>query len=256
MKSVIVEDEEMIANQLVGKIKKVAPDIEIVTILSSLKKARKWFSENSEPDLLFMDIQLSDGVSLDIFNDFPLKCPVVFTTAYDEYALRAFKANGIDYILKPVKDEELKAAINKCRQYNHKTKAPDLDIQKLIDSLSINEKSEKYKEKWVANFRNQWIPVNTREIACFAKEAMIHIYMMNGDKFTMDITSLDELEDQLDPQLFFRANRQYIINIDAIASVKPIENSKLIIHLKEPNHKLDVDTSRQKSPEFKKWLEQ
>ena len=254
MKAVIVEVEEMIANQLLGKIKKVAPDIEILTILSSLKKAKIWFEENPEPDLMFMDIQLSDGVSLDLFNDHAIKCPVIFTTAYDEYALRAFKANGVDYILKPVKDEELKTAINKCRQIN--LHAPVLDIQKLINSLSGNDRSSKYKEKFVANFRNQWIPVNTREIACFAKEVMIHIYMINGDKFTMDLTSLDELEEQLDPQIFFRANRQYIINIDAIASVKPIDNSKLIIRLKEPNHKLEVDTSRRKSPEFKKWLEQ
>ncbi|MBK8701808.1 MAG: response regulator transcription factor [Saprospiraceae bacterium] len=233
MKAVIVEDEEVIAKQLLSKINKLAPEIEVLTILSSLKKAKKWFGENAEPDLLFMDIQLSDGVSLDIFNDFHLKCPVIFTTAYDEYALRAYK----------------------CKQYNHQVSSASIDIQKLINSLSNSEKSTRYREKYVANSRNQWIPVNTKDIACFSKEAMIHIYTFNGDKYSMDITSLDELEEQLDPQQFFRANRQYLVNIEAISSVKPVENSKLIIRLKEPNHKLEMDTSRQKSPEFKRWLE-
>lgn len=256
MKAIIVEDEEMIANQLLSKIKRVAPDIEVITILSSLKKAKKWFDENAEPDMIFMDIQLSDGVSLDLFTEHKLSCPVVFTTAYDEYALQAFKANGVDYILKPVKDEELKTAINKCRAFNKQNLQPTIDVQKLIDSLSLVENAGRFKEKFIANFRNQWIPVNTRDIACFSKEALIHIYTFNGDKYSMDITSLDELEEQLDPRQFFRANRQFIVNIDAIAAIKPIENSKLIIQLKEPNHKLEVDTSRQKSPEFKRWLEQ
>ncbi len=132
MKAIIVEDEEMIANQLLSKIKRVAPDIEVITILSSLKKAKKWFDENAEPDMLFMDIQLSDGVSLDLFNEHKLSCPVVFTTAYDEYALQAFKANGVDYILKPVKDEELKTAINKCRAFNKQNLQPAIDVQKLL----------------------------------------------------------------------------------------------------------------------------
>ena len=101
MKAVIIEDEDIIAKVLENKIQKVAPDVQVINILPSLKTARKWLGENAEPDLMFMDIQLSDGVSFDIFNDFSLKCPVIFTTAYDEYAIRAFKVNGVDYLLKP-----------------------------------------------------------------------------------------------------------------------------------------------------------
>jgi DNA-binding LytR/AlgR family response regulator len=255
MKAIIIEDEEMIANLLLSKIKKVAPDIEVITVLSSLKRARNWFGENAEPDLMFMDIQLSDGVSLDLFNHYQIKCPVIFTTAYDEYALRAFKVNGVDYLLKPVKDEELRKAIDKCKKLiQHRAPYP-LDIQSLMSIIGNHEINSRYKEKFVVNYSNQWIPVQTKDIACFNKEVVNHVYTLAGEKYSLDFVSLDEIEELLDPGKFFRANRQCIINIDAIQSVKPVENSKLIIKLKEPNHKLEIDTSRQKSPEFKRWLE-
>ena len=255
MKAVIIEDEEIIANLLLSKIKKVAPDVEVVSILSSLKRARKWFSENAEPDLLFMDVQLSDGVSFDLFNDYKINCPVIFTTAYDEYALKAFKSNGIDYILKPVKDDELGNAIEKCRRISKGNSGKLSDLNSLISSLTNPENVLKYKEKFIANFRNQWIPVNTKDVACFSKEVVNYAILSNGEKYSLDYQSLDEVEELLDPNQFFRANRQYIINLEAIHSVKPVENSKLIIRLKEPNHKLEIDTSRQKSPEFKKWMD-
>lgn len=255
MKAVIIEDEEIIAKLLLSKINKVAPDIEVVSVLSSLKRARKWFSENAEPDILFMDVQLSDGVSFDLFNDFTLKCPVIFTTAYDEYALKAFKSNGIDYLLKPVKDEELRQAIDKCRKISKGNSNVLSDLNNLISSLTNPENISHYKDKFIANFRNQWIPVSTKDIACFSKDVVNYAILHNGEKYSLDYQSLDEVEELLDPNQFFRANRQYIISINAIQSVKPVENSKLIIRLKEPNHKLEIDTSRQKSPEFKKWLD-
>lgn len=255
MKAVIIEDEEIIAKLLLSKIKKVAPDVEVVSILSSLKRARKWFSENAEPDLLFMDVQLSDGVSFDLFNDYKINCPVIFTTAYDEYALKAFKSNGIDYILKPVKDDELSNAIEKCRKISKGNSSKLSDLNSLISSLTNPENVIKYKEKFIANFRNQWIPINTKDVACFSKEVVNYAILNNGEKYSLDYQSLDEVEELLNPSQFFRANRQYIINLDAIHSVKPVENSKLIIRLKEPNHKLEIDTSRQKSPEFKKWMD-
>src|ERR1700755_2993608 len=115
MKAVIIEDEHLIAKELAARIKNIAPDIEVVETLPSMKTAYKWFMENAEPDLLFMDIQLSDGVSFELFERYDIKCPVIFTTAYDEYAIRAFKVNGVDYLLKPVDEEELLRAINKCR---------------------------------------------------------------------------------------------------------------------------------------------
>ena len=255
MKAIIIEDEEIIANVLLNKIQKVATDVNVVTILPSLKTARKWLGENAEPDIMFMDVQLSDGVSFDIFNDFSLKCPVIFTTAYDEYAIRAFRVNGIDYLLKPVKETELAAAIDKCRKLADNKETPPADIQSLIRSLANPSAASKYKEKFIINIRNQWMPVNTKDIACFSKEVLNYIYLFNGEKYMIDYVTLEEVEELLDPKQFYRANRQFIINIDAIQTVKPVENSKLIVRLKEPNHKLDIDMSRLKSPEFKKWMD-
>ena len=255
MKAIIIEDEEIIANVLLNKIQKVANDVNVVTILPSLKTARKWLGENAEPDIMFMDVQLSDGVSFDIFNDFSLKCPVIFTTAYDEYAIRAFRVNGIDYLLKPVKETELTAAIDKCRKLADNKETPPADIQSLIRSLANPSSASKYKEKFIINIRNQWMPVNTKDIACFSKEVLNYIYLFNGEKYMIDYVTLEEVEELLDPKQFYRANRQFIINIDAIQTVKPVENSKLIVRLKEPNHKLDIDMSRLKSPDFKKWMD-
>jgi DNA-binding LytR/AlgR family response regulator len=255
MKAVIIEDEEIIAKVLENKIAKAAPDVDVIQVLPSLKTARKWFGENAEPDMLFMDIQLSDGVSFDIFNDFSLKCPIIFTTAYDEYAIRAFKVNGVDYLLKPVKEAELVAAIDKCRKLIEKNEKPPADIAELLKSLSNPSASSKYKEKFIVNIRNQWMPINTKDIACFSKEMLNYIYLLNGEKYMIDYVTLEEVEELLDPRQFYRANRQFIINIEAIQSVKPVENSKLIIKLRDPNHKLEIDMSRLKSPEFKKWMD-
>ena len=255
MKAVIIEDEEIIAKVLENKIQKVAPDVKVIDILPSLKTARRWLGENAEPDILFMDIQLSDGVSFDIFNDFDLKCPVIFTTAYDEYAIRAFRVNGVDYLLKPVKEADLLSAIEKCRKMVKQDNKPPADIAELIKSLANPLAASKFKEKFIINVRNQWMPVNTRDIACFSKEVLNYIYLFNGEKYMIDYVTLEEVEELLDPKQFYRANRQFIINIDAVQSVKPVENSKLVIRLKEPNQKLEIDMSRLKSPEFKKWLD-
>src|SRR5215207_4680413 len=143
MKAVIIEDEEIIARVLENKIKKVTPDVQVMHVLPSLKTARRWLGENAEPDLLFMDIQLSDGVSFDIFNDFQLKCPVIFTTAYDEYAIRAFRVNGVDYLLKPVKESELQAAIDKCRRMVQQGDGSPADISSLLKALGNPAASSK-----------------------------------------------------------------------------------------------------------------
>jgi DNA-binding LytR/AlgR family response regulator len=257
MKAVIIEDEDIIARVLQGKIKAVDPSIDVVEIIPSLKVAKKWFLNNAEPDILFMDIQLSDGVSFELLEHFKLTCPIVFTTAYDEYAIRAFKVNGVDYLLKPVDEDELSTAINKCKAILERKNPVVTDFTELMKALANPQQGiQKYKERFIVNIRNQWMPIATSDIACFAKETLNYIYLFNGERYMLDFSTLDDVEELLDPSQFYRANRQYIINIDAIQTVKPMENSKLTIRLKEPNHKFEIDMSREKAPVFKKWIDQ
>lgn len=255
MKAVIIEDEQIIARVLEGKINKIDPELNLVATLTSLKTARRWLAENAEPDLMFMDIQLSDGVSFELFNEFQLNCPVIFITAYDEYAIRAFKVNGVDYLLKPVKDEDLAKAINKCKRILNQSDIQQPDMKALLQAVANPNSNGLYKEKFIVNIRNQWMPVNTSDIACFSKEMLNYLYLFNGERYPIDYNTLEEIEELLNPKQFYRANRQFIINIDAVHTVKPMENSKLLIRLKEPNQKLEIDMSRLKSPEFKKWLD-
>jgi DNA-binding LytR/AlgR family response regulator len=256
MKAVIIEDEDIIARVLQGKIKEVDPSIDVVEMIPSLKVAKKWFLNNAEPDILFMDIQLSDGVSFELLEHFKLNCPIIFTTAYDEYAIRAFKVNGVDYLLKPVDEEELSRAIDKCKAIIERKNPVVTDFTELMKALANpHQAMQKYKERFIVNIRNQWMPIATTDIACFAKETLNYIYLFNGERYMLDFSTLDDVEELLDPNQFYRANRQYIINIDAIQTVKPMENSKLTIRLKEPNHKFEIDMSREKAPVFKKWVD-
>jgi DNA-binding LytR/AlgR family response regulator len=253
LNAVIIEDEEIIAGVLRDKIQAADEHIRIIETLPSLKTARNWLLHHAEPDLIFMDIQLSDGVSFDLFNSYTLTCPIIFTTAYDEYAIRAFKVNSIDYLLKPIDDLELKRAIEKCRNLMNNKNGFKVNLQELIQNLS-NPGQSLYKEKFIVNVRNRWMPVNTRDIACFSKNVLNYVHLFNGESYTVDLNTLDEVEELLDPKLFYRANRQYIINIDAVSTVKPEENSKLVICLKAPLNKLEIEMSRLKAPHFKKWL--
>lgn len=256
MNAVIIEDELLIAKELEATIKKICNDVNVIEIIPSLKVAGRWFLNNALPDLLFMDIQLSDGVSFSLFDKFDITCPVVFTTAYDEYAVRAFKVNGVDYILKPVESGELKRAIDKCRTIIESKQQYPSDIKELLHSVMNWQPAaiKKFKEKFIVNTRHQWMPVSTNDIALFLKDNLFYIYTTNGERNILDFESMDEIEELVDPQQFFRANRQCIINIEAVSSVKPLENSKLAVTLKQPL-KQEIDISREKAPLFKKWMD-
>ena len=255
MKAIIIEDENLVAQKLLSKIKSVTDDVEVIEILPSLKTARKWFMQNAEPDIIFMDVQLSDGVSFELFELYQLNCLVIFTTAYDEYAIRAFKVNGIDYLLKPIDETELKIAIDKCRKQLQAQSQPLINIRELMSAFQNPQNTiALYKEKFVVNVRNNWVPVKTSDVAFFMRENLNYLYTFTGEKYILDFTSLEEIEELLDPRIFCRANRRFIINIDSIQSVKPQENQKLTVFLKQPL-KFEVDISREKAPAFKKWLE-
>ncbi len=256
MNALIIEDEGMVARELTMKIAEIDTELKILEVLPSVKTALKWFGQNTEPDMIFADIQLADGVSFEIFEEFPISCPIVFTTSYNEYAIRAFKVNGIDYLLKPVEPEELEKAIEKAKKIRKNTAKPVVDLNQLVEMLKSGEKATPvYKEHFLCNYRNAWVPIKIEDIAYFMYDTLIYVITKNNEKYSMDYESMDEVEEMLNPDRFFRVNRQFIVNRVAVQRVWGIENSKMIVKLKEPNQAIEIDISRQKSPIFKKWLE-
>jgi two-component system, LytTR family, response regulator len=253
MKAVIIEDEPLVAKDLKNLISTIDPSIEILTVLDSVESGIQYFKKNDEPDLVFMDIQLSDGVSFDIYKSIKIKCPVIFTTAYNEYAIRAFKVNSVDYLLKPVDVNELKQALEKLKT---KTQGPSLLEEQLLSLIeSAGNKSGKiYKERFKAISGKSHVVISCDRILCFKKETLIYLVTTDNTPFITDFQSMDELEELLDPKKFFRANRQMIINVDAVESYRTDAYSKLIVTLKLP-FKEQVDISREKAQAFKSWLE-
>lgn len=256
MKAIILEDEHLIALELQTKINELAPDVTIVGIMHSLASAEQWLNEHPEPDLILADIQLGDGVSFQLFERRALKCPIIFATAYDEYAIRAFKVNGIDYILKPVDDEELTRALDKVRSLlKLPTSIPNgLDnIMQLLANPSLG--LPQFKERFIVKHRNAWLPVFTKDVAYFYRDQLNYLITHQNERYILDVNSLDELEDVLNPKQFYRANRQYIVNFHAIQSFKTQSNQKINLMLKSPLNKEEIDISREKAQSFRKWFE-
>lgn len=255
MKAVILEDETLIAKELQHKIAKVAPDVEVVAHIDSLETARTWLAANPQPDLFFMDIQLGDGVSFELFDKEKISCPVIFTTAYDEYAIQAFKVNSVDYLLKPIDNEDLRRAIDKVRKIIEVPGGFPQQVDALLDMLEKKLAKSRYKEKFVVSFRKQWVLIDTKDIALFIRENLNYLVTWSGEKHILDFTTLEEVEELLDPNLFFRASRQAIVHIDAIKIVKPLDNGTLQVTLKSPLQNIEVTVGRAKAPLFKKWFD-
>lgn len=254
MKAVIIEDESLIADEMKATIAEVATDVQVQQVLPSLKAAKKWFMQNPEPDVLFMDIKLSDGLSFELFSQFDLKCPVIFCTAYEEYAIRAFKVNGVDYLLKPVQEDDLHKAIEKVRQQQRNKSFGPVDLQQLVQQFTNPAAAKiQYKERFIVNSNSKWMPVETSDIAVFYKDSLNYLYTFSGEKLIYDFSALEDIEDVLDPKIFFRANRQTILHINAVHIVRTQGNQKLLVQLKPPL-KMEVDISREKAPAFKKWV--
>lgn len=255
MNAIIIEDETLVAKELVKKLGEAAPDIRIQAILPSLKTARTWLKDNAEPDIMFMDIQLSDGISFELFQSFSLQCPVIFTTAFNEYAIQAFKSNGVDYLLKPVNKDDLKNAVDKCRRLMQTKQNLPLDIAALLASLAPGGFQQSgHKEKFVINFRNTLVPVKTADIAYFVRDQLIYLCTFDNQRHILDYATLEEIEELLNPVKFYRANRQYIVNENAVKTVHAHSTGKLTLKLSiQPA--LEVDISREKAPAFKKWLD-
>jgi len=255
MKAVIIEDERLVAEEMKSAIQQVAPHVDVICVLPSLKQARTWLDNNALPDFFFMDIKLADGISFELFDTHKITVPVIFCTAYEEYAVRAFKVSGVDYLLKPVQEEELAIAIEKVSViYKEKVQViPDIKV--LIDQFkTAADKKNQYRERFIVNSHNKWTPVETQDIAMIQRETLNYLYRFNGDKLIYDYTPMEEIEEVLDPGIFFRANRQTIINIKAIHTVKPLSNQKVLVYL-HPPFKDPIDVSREKAPLLRKWLD-
>lgn len=254
MKVLIIEDEAPASRRLQRLLTELEPSIEIAGNLESVEASVSWLKDNPAPDIIFMDIQLSDGLSFDIFKYINVDSPVIFTTAYDEYAIQAFKVNSIDYLLKPIDTENLSASIEKYKRikdvYSVHYKANE--IAELLKTFTPAQPI--YKSRFLIKSGMNMMVISAREIAYFyVDNKMTYIVCTNGKKHLVDF-SLEELEELLDPQLFFRANRKFIIHIEMIESVNPIFGGKLKLKLKIRTEE-DVIISRERASAFRDWLD-
>jgi two-component system, LytTR family, response regulator len=249
MNCLIIEDEKVAAERLSGLIKNCDQSIEILEIIQSVKNAVKWLNTNSAPDLIFMDIQLADGLSFEIFEQTIVKTPVIFTTAYDEYALKAFKVNSIDYLLKPIDQGELNYAIDKFKENSTSKEIPAQVFDNILHTLTKN-----YKNKFVIKVGEHIKVFNIDDVQCFySMEKSTFLQNNSGRDYAISY-SLDQLEDLLDPSRFFRIGRKFIVSFSAISDIISFSNSRLKVKLLS-NESDDLIVSREKVQDFKKWLE-
>lgn len=247
MNVLIVEDEAPAARRLEKLLRETAPDARIAGHTESIGATVNWLQCNPEPDLVMLDIQLGDGLSFDIYNSYPLRAPVIFTTAYDEYALRAFKVNSIDYLLKPIDPAELRAAIDKMR-ISHPG-----DRSALIRELFRDYGKSRYKERFLVSKGAEMLPVDVNTVAYFHYEdRYVFLHTHDGKRYITEHT-LDELEKQLDPARFFRANRQFIVSVNAVRSAQHGFNGKLKAFV-FPVPPEELVVSRERAGAFKEWL--
>ncbi len=247
MKILIIEDESAAARNLEAIVRKVIPEAEILGALESIEQTIEWFGKNSCPDLLFMDIHLADGESFRVFDRIDIPCPIIFTTAYDEYALEAFKVNSIDYLLKPIKEEELVRAIEKLR----KLSANELAAR----SENIAEVARKGDEQrvFLIHIRDKIVPLKVSDVAFFyTADERVRAFDMDGNSFPMD-RSLDKMQKGLSDIDFFRANRQFIVAREAIDEIAVWFGHRLSLGLKVKTPERIV-ISKDRVPEFKRWF--
>ena len=248
MKVIIVEDEKAAVRNLRAILEDVAPECEIETVIDSVTDAIEWIDNNPLPDLIFMDIHLADGSAFEIFENRDIECPVIFTTAYDEYAIKAFKVNSIDYLLKPISGDMLRSALDKYEKTSAKN---NLTIK---DLCCIFESKRSIATHFLVPVRvDNLNPLSATAIRYFLiDESIVKAVNEQGEHFAMNNT-LDELSQMIDPQRFFRANRQFIITRESIEDIDLWFNNRLSVNLKG-NNRYKVIISRQRVSEFKTWF--
>lgn len=251
MKAVIIEDEKIAADLLKNLICQLDENIEVVTILQTVEDSVEWLNINQHPDILFVDIHLADGSSFSIFEKTEVKCPIVFTTAYDEYALKAFEVNSIDYLLKPINKDDLQRALNKYK--NLKGERQEVDYKTLISRfLTETGNLNNYKEHFLVPERDKLVPLAAKDIAyVYIDLKLIKAVTYSGKVYYLN-QNLDEMMNQLNPKMFFRANRQYIVSHEAIKDISIWFGNKISLNLTIPTEE-KIIVSKARVAEFKNW---
>ncbi|MCK8522085.1 LytTR family DNA-binding domain-containing protein [Aquimarina sp. D1M17] len=251
MTAVIIEDENIASRRLANLIGELAPEVEITGQITSVENGKLWFDNNPLPDLIFLDIQLNDGYGFDILDFLEDHPPVIFTTAYNEYAIRGFKYNGLDYLLKPIDKKDLKKALAKYRK-NHTETSPYIDEDQLARIKNIFNKE--YKKRFMIKVGNHFNTFGVEDIAYFkSHDGVIFLYAHNGQQYPIEY-SIDQLEDILDPVQFFRINRKFMVSVKSVIEIHSYFNSRLLLKLK-PQEEEQVIVSRERTSNFKKWLD-
>ncbi len=252
----IIEDEDLAVKKLQKTLLTVDPNIQIMGSSDSIAGSVEWLKNNEQPDLILMDIELSDGQSFEIFNRFDVKSPVIFTTSYDEYALKAFKVNSIDYLLKPIQKEDLEAALSKFnslkKRYSNSTESA-FNMNHLMNEILQSIQNKEYRKRFLVKHVQKLISIDIDQIAYFYSDDRINFFKTFDDKkYVVDYT-IDEIENMIDPQHFFRINRAFIVSIKSIDQINDYFGNRLILHLK-PKIDKEALVSREKVSEFKSWM--
>jgi len=252
MRVLIIEDEAPAYRRLDNLLKEHPLDFEILEVIDSIEDSIKWLRNHRIPDLIFSDIQLADGLSFEIYKAVSVNCPIVFTTAYDEYMMDAFKTNGIDYLLKPIKAEDLERSI---RKFENLSIQDDRSSDKLMQMLKeLSEPKHEFRTRFLVRLGDKLIPVKTGDIAYFKyTDGVSELVLKSGKAYIVD-QALDELEKQLNPNEFFRLNRQFLASGDSIGLIHRYFKGKLKVKL-EPKAGVDVIVSREKASKFKAWMD-
>ncbi|RIV23894.1 DNA-binding response regulator [Fibrisoma montanum] len=255
MDVLILEDELITAEELQHYIRDIIPGVQILAVFETVEEAVDYLSDHASPDLIFSDIQLADGLSFEVFEQVNVRCPVIFCTAFDEYAMQAFNANGIDYVLKPFDRKAIAGSLakfNGLQTYFQQHNQADLNepLQRLLSQLRPAQRST-----FLVSQKGKYYPVSVNDIAFFYTEhEVVWLQKTSGEKYPVDYT-LDELEALLNPTQFYRANRQFIIRFEAVREFEPYFNRKLLVRL-QPATPEPLVISKAKAPEFMRWLEQ
>ena len=257
MKILIVEDEELAVKKLQKTLLSVDETADVVAVTDSIKETVEWLQENPSPDLILMDIEIADGQSFEIFNLVQVKSPVIFTTSYDEYALKAFKVNSVDYLLKPIQKEELQAALDKYKQlknsYQENNAGTDVSIDSLVNELRQKLQPKEYRKRFLVKHAQKLVSIEVNEIAYFYSDGRLNFFKTTTNKkYVVDYT-MDELEEMLDPEKYFRISRSFYVSIDCIDQIHDYFGNRLLLNLKPVVDK-EALVSREKVTDFKKWM--